>query len=123
MNLVALFPGLLACGGLEFSPLRSCPPPLTLSQPSPRVSSDPGCGGRGLAHWEARSQGRDGGLCSPTLLFKKEKAALIPASRAMPENLMTIVLLAFKNPFYHFLFFPISYHPVITDQGFMTKKC
>lgn len=29
------------------------------------------------------------------MLFKEEKAALIQASRAMPKNLMTIVLLAF----------------------------
>lgn len=33
------------------------------------------------------------------MLFKEEKAALIQASRAMPENLMTIVLLAFKTLF------------------------
>ena len=94
-----IIPGLLAEDSNSHRLLGSCPAPLTLSQPSPRVSSDPGCGGRGLPYWEARSQGRVRGLCSPTLLFKKEKAALIPASRAMPTNLMTMALLAFKNPF------------------------
>lgn len=76
--------------------------------------------GGGWPAGEARSQGGGGSLCSPTLLFRKEKAALIQASRAMPKNLMTIVLLAFKNPFYHFLFFPISlpcyYRPGLHDQ-------
>lgn len=64
--------------------------------------------GGGWTAGEARSQG-DGGLCSPTLLFQKERVALIQflGIQNYAEESNDNSITCFQKPF-HFFFFPIS---------------